>query len=203
MKDFDCYGFEIDERVKSVAESRGIKMLNSTALKNSDNKYDYIILIDVFEHLKNPTETISLLVLNLKKKGKLIISTGYADAKCCNFNLAGYWYFADCVQHLSMIGNDYINYLSKTFNLKILLQKSISHYDETVNMSFIDRTKFYLKYKVFEGSRIINKVKILSDFIKLIPLIRKPLLWKSAPPKIPLKQKKMEQDHIILILEKQ
>ncbi len=203
VQDFDCYGFEIDDRVKQVAEARGVKMLDDENLAKINYDFDFIILIDVFEHLKNPTETISMLVKQLKKNGQLIISTGYADAECCRDNLANYWYFSDCVQHLCMLGTDYVKYLSKTFGLNNKLLKSISHYDSTLDISTFNRLKFYLKYKIFLLGIKINKQKSLSNFLKYIPIIRKPLLWNSAPYYPPLHEKQVEKDHIVVILEKQ
>lgn len=200
VNDFNCYGYEIDDRVKKKAEEKGIVMLNASDLESIGKKFDYILLIDVFEHLKNPTETISYLLNRLSKSGKLIISTGYADSQCCRNDLANYWYFSDCIQHLCMIGSDYIEYLKKEFNLDVIYQKSTSHYDFKVGK--IQGVTHFIKYQAYLLSRHINKIKLFKSILGYIPLLRKPLAWNSPPYYPKLHEPALLEDHCVLVLQR-
>ncbi|MFA5136671.1 MAG: class I SAM-dependent methyltransferase [Patescibacteria group bacterium] len=51
------------------------KMTIDTFLKKNSRQFDIIILFDVIEHLKNPTETLAALRKILKKKGIIVIQT--------------------------------------------------------------------------------------------------------------------------------
>lgn len=200
MNDFNCYGYEIDERVKKLAEEKGITMFDDTDMKKNNQKFDYILLIDVFEHLKNPRETISYLLNILNETGKLIISTGYADSDSCKNDLANYWYFSECIQHVCMIGNDYINYLQKQFKLKLSLKKNISHYN--FKISFRESAFYYLRYKVYLFHKFLNQIPGVKLIVKYIPLVNKATAWKEPPYYPPIHDRSLQKDHVVLVFNK-
>lgn len=200
VNDFKCYGCEIDQRVRKLAEERGIVMLEDPDVKKSNHKFDYILLIDVFEHLKNPTETISQLLDALNKSGKLIISTGYADSPSCKNDLANYWYFTNSLQHLCMIGYDYIQYIRKKFKLKLIMRKRLSHYDFEISKR--DKAFYYIRYKTYLIYRFLNKIRGFDSIVQHIPVLNKPLRWKVAPYYPNIHIPTIQRDHVVLIFEK-
>lgn len=81
-------------------------------LKNKT--YDNIILIEVFEHLKEPYEEINKLKSLLKKDGKIIIMTKVYD----NVDLNNWWYLRDKT-HYSFIKKDTLTKWNLDFNLEV------------------------------------------------------------------------------------
>jgi len=71
---------EIDTKVVKKAKKFTRKLVAGSieadnVLKQIDGKYDYILLLDVLEHLSNPEKVLRNLKNNLKKNGKVLAST--------------------------------------------------------------------------------------------------------------------------------
>ena len=81
-------------------------------LKNKT--YDNIILIEVFEHLKEPYEEIYKLKSLLKKDGKIIIMTKVYD----DIDLNNWWYLRD-ITHYSFIKKDTLSKWNLKFNIEV------------------------------------------------------------------------------------
>lgn len=70
-----------------------------------EKKFDNIIMVEVFEHLKNPYEELIHLRKYLKDKGKIIIITKPYTYE----NLEKWWYLRD-ITHRSFIRNDTLSF---------------------------------------------------------------------------------------------
>ncbi len=88
-KNCNVYGIEIDEEAIKIAKSRKsqpfkeIYNFNIDKLKEGDDYtkfqkdkvlYDYVLFIDVLEHLQHPENAIKLIVEKLKPQGKILVS---------------------------------------------------------------------------------------------------------------------------------
>ncbi|MDE5714698.1 MAG: class I SAM-dependent methyltransferase [Anaeroplasmataceae bacterium] len=76
--------------------------------------YDNIVMIEVFEHLKNLKEDIQMLLKLLKKGGRLIILTQAYDNQTLDW-----WYLRD-ITHVTFIRKD--TFLYWDWNLKLIYQ---------------------------------------------------------------------------------
>lgn len=69
-------GVEVDDNLIKICKSRGLSVIKSLPENNSlDEKFDVIVLSQVFEHLLEPLPILNKLVKLLKKDGVLYIST--------------------------------------------------------------------------------------------------------------------------------
>ncbi len=72
------YGIDIDEELISELVKKGIKAkqadLNKNELPFKNEKFDFILLLDVLEHIVNPQKLLLDSKKRLKKDGKIIVS---------------------------------------------------------------------------------------------------------------------------------
>ena len=64
----------IAEAKKYCVETKVVDLDNSNSLPFKNNSFDYILLLDVLEHLRNPEKLLKSLKRYLKMDGKVIIS---------------------------------------------------------------------------------------------------------------------------------
>ena len=98
------FGFEVDERVSAGSGAeRDIRMLSSDE-RNAlpPQSFDFVILIDVFEHLNHPTDLLKRLAELIRPGGHLILVTGDGDNRVCRIDPAQFWYFR-LVEHVVML----------------------------------------------------------------------------------------------------
>ena len=78
LKDCDYYGIDIDkEKVVNLRKQKikaEIVDLNKEGIPFKNKKFDYILLLDILEHLIDPAKIIKECKGKIKKEGKLIIS---------------------------------------------------------------------------------------------------------------------------------
>ncbi len=77
-----------------------------------NKKYDTIILVEVFEHFREPYDELLKIKKMLNNKGRIIIITKpYKD------NLSNWWYFRD-ITHINFINKDTFKYWNLDVNIK-------------------------------------------------------------------------------------
>jgi SAM-dependent methyltransferase len=191
---FRCYGYDIDERAILLAREKGITILDKYELSLSKDSFDFIVLSDVFEHSSQPTILIEELFLLMKKGGSLIIITGNADAKLAKFDLADYWYFKN-LQHLCMLGDEYINFLVKKLNCQLTLKETCSHYDDNLVKKRVRKLFFELRFFLYRNISV-KKKSFKNKFLKRIPVLKKITKWYTQPfyP--------YSKDHLVIVLKK-
>ncbi len=84
----------------------------------NNKKYDTIILVEVFEHLKEPYEELLKIKRMLNENGRIIIIT-----KPYEEPLDNWWYFRD-ITHINFINKDTLNYWNLNMNI-INIRKDI------------------------------------------------------------------------------
>lgn len=185
-----CYGFDIDQRALALAEKKGITVLNGTLLRENNTRFDAIVLSDVFEHAMAPTKLVHDLVQMLNENGLLIITTGYADAKACQYDLPHFWYFRT-VQHVCMLGEKYIGYLEAHCGLRVVDKKFCSHY----HSGFSKRLFYGLRFGLF---RFVNnnRKSWLVRIFSVLPGLKKITQWKVLP------YHPFSKDHVVLFLQR-
>ncbi len=185
----ECYGYDIDQRAMAIAGKKGISILSATDISTIKNKFDAVILSDVFEHSIEPTKLIDSLLKMLNEKGVLIITTGYADAPACRYDIAHCWYFRS-LQHVCMLGDDYIKHLQESFKIRTLDKIITSHYKVSFQKKIFYGLRFEA-YKFVNDNRNSFMVKLLS----VIPGLKKITKWKDLP------YYPFSKDHVVLFLQ--
>jgi YgiT-type zinc finger domain-containing protein len=124
------YGIEPNASAATVAKQKGLHILGSEVTENlsSFDSFDCITMVDVFEHLREPMETLGCLVSALAPGGKLLIVTGQTD--CFPVSLAGasYWYFS-CSDHLVFLNRRFAGWLQEKMPEVKVDYSSIRHFD--------------------------------------------------------------------------
>lgn len=185
----DCYGFDIDQRAIQIAKTKGIQII-SDSTEIYLKYFDVIVLSDVFEHSTTPTILIQHLLSLLNDNGVLIISTGYADSRAARYDLANFWYFRT-VQHVCMMGKDYVDYLEKHFEIRSIKKFYCSHYRFTI------KEKLFYKFR-FNAFKFVkdHRKSFLVNAILRLPYLRKLKRWEYQP------YYPSSKDHIVLFVQK-
>ena len=80
-----------------------------------NNKFDYILSCEVFEHFYNPKEEIEMLISKLNKNGVLLIMTLLYNE---NIDFKS-WFYKNDPTHVFIYRKETIEFIARTYNLKI------------------------------------------------------------------------------------
>lgn len=101
---FQAYGIEINAAAARIAESRSVRVLASDLDEASrlERQFDAVVSCDVIEHVSQPLDFLALLLARTVPGGRVIVSTGNADA--WSWRLAGsrFWY-CYLPEHISFV----------------------------------------------------------------------------------------------------
>lgn len=191
---YDCVGYDIDLRATEVAKGKGIQVMEHSGLESYKGGFDFIVLSDVFEHAMRPTNLITYLFSLLKRGGILCVSTGYADVKIVQFDIADYWYFRT-VQHFSMMSEKYIGSLKKELNAELVHYKICSHYDDLLVPKLIHTIEFKLRYFLYRNVSV-RKTSLVYGIMRRIPLLSRITKWYTQPHYL------FAQDHVVVAMRR-
>jgi 2-polyprenyl-3-methyl-5-hydroxy-6-metoxy-1,4-benzoquinol methylase len=191
---YDCVGFDIDLRATEVARGKGIRVMEYSVLESNKGSFDLIVLSDVFEHAMKPTDLVTYLFSLLKTGGILCVSTGYADVKIVQYDIADYWYFRT-VQHFSMMSEKYVNCLRKELNAELVHFKICSHYDDLLMRKISHAINFTLRFFLYKNVSA-KKASLAFKIIRRIPLLSRITRWYTQPHFI------FAKDHVVVAMRK-
>ena len=80
-----------------------------------NNKFDYIVSCEVFEHFYNPKKEIDMLISKLNKNGVLLIMTLLYNE---NIDFKS-WFYKNDPTHVFIYRKETIEFIARTYNLKI------------------------------------------------------------------------------------
>lgn len=127
--EYDCSGVEVNTAAALEAARKGIKIFASEDLENPTlAKFDAIVLVDLFEHMRKPLELLQRLSKVLADDGTLIIATGNGDARACRRDPSQFWYFRT-IEHLCMLTRKHAEFLCSDLGLELQQWIAMSHYD--------------------------------------------------------------------------
>lgn len=174
-QDYECYGSEVNSAAASEAATRGLRMIEPAALAGAlPLKFDAIVLVDVFEHLRKPVVLLQQLVQHLKPDALLVIATGNGDAAACRRDPAQFWYFRT-LEHLSMLTERHARHLSTALGLTLEGLTRMCHYDLSA------REKVVLRFQDFIYWQFRRRTFLARALLPLLPKIRRARRWTSAP----------------------
>lgn len=183
------YGFEPNKKAALEAKKKGIKLFSFCKKYEQKKRFDFILLVDVFEHLQNPTFVLKTLLKKIKPNGQLLICTGLADHFQCRKNPAEFWYFRN-IEHVLMLTKSYAEWFSRKNNVKIIKWEKVRHYNWKIPDIFYAFISEWAFWKFRTSSKNMKKI------LRLIPFIKKAEKWKLAPGN------PFHKDHVILLLKK-
>ncbi len=125
---WNCHGVEPSPQASKIANSRkNISVFNGFLDEQTfETKFDVILLIDVVEHLKTPSELFKLLNKYLMAEGIVVVATG--DINSFTSRFAGRWwsYFGSW-EHLSFFSSKSMETFLSKHGLDVLEIKKASH----------------------------------------------------------------------------
>ena len=127
VADYQCFGYEPNKEAAAIAASKQIRMLAQISDVQAAS-LDAVVMIDVFEHLSRPTQTLRQLAELIKPGGVLLIVTGNADSAAAREYGANFWYWRT-IEHLSMFTRAYGDYLCHQLRAPRIDWDQVSHYD--------------------------------------------------------------------------
>ena len=185
-RDYECIGFEISEEAAAIAAAKGIRMLADPSNAGAGSM-DAVVLMDVFEHLVRPTDTLKTLAGLLKPGGLLVISTGTTDCPVSQEQIEHFWYWRN-IEHLVMFNDAYAAYLCKTLGAARAAASVVSHYDTPVTDRILQQAR-RLAYRTFHP-----RPAAWAAFAAAIPLVGRARNWQFPPQVI------CSRDHVVVAL---
>jgi len=184
------WGFEVNKAAAREAVAKGIQMVaNWNDLKSLQQTFDAVLLMDVFEHLSNPTALLKEMVELVKPGGMLVVSTGNADCQACRTDIPNFWYFRS-IQHLCMITKQYAETFALRAGLRITSWQECCHYD----IVFSNRIAQHLRQWIY-GIKYRHPNSIAAAVLGRLPALCKSATWKIPPPY------NASRDHAVVFFE--
>lgn len=117
---FRRYGVEASTAAADRARERGIEIVAKSIadLAQVDERYDVICAVDVIEHVSQPREFVALLARHLSPGGRLIVSTGNADADAWRDAGGLYWY-CGFPEHISFVSPAWAQQVAAPLGLEL------------------------------------------------------------------------------------
>jgi len=113
MARHDYYGIDILQQDNPYAKQLLMQSLEGKKLPFSDNMFDFILMKDILEHIRDTRLLMTEVCRVLKKGGRILIKT--PDEKSCNA-------WSDW-EHIRPYNKKSLTKLCKDFNLEILTMK--------------------------------------------------------------------------------
>ena len=180
------FGIEPNAAAAEIAKAKGIDIIPQDDTHRGP--FDAIVMMDVFEHLTEPTHVIQSLVQQLKPGGKLIITTGNGDTPLCRESPAEFWYFRN-VEHVCMISSRYADWLTTHSPLRLLSWTLASHYDS----SPLSRLPKILRVMAWRHHH--RRSPLWNWLFRFLPMMNRASSWTSCPAY------DLGKDHVIATFE--
>jgi 2-polyprenyl-3-methyl-5-hydroxy-6-metoxy-1,4-benzoquinol methylase len=174
-RDYECYGSEVNSVAAREASTRGLKMIEPDDLASAMAvKFDVIVLVDVFEHLRKPLALLRQLMQHASPSALLVIATGNGDAAACRRDPGQFWYFRT-LEHICMFTERHARHLAAALHLSLEGLTKVCHYD----LSAREKVILWLHDFVFWQFR--RRTFFARTLLPLLPKIRRARTWTSAP----------------------
>jgi SAM-dependent methyltransferase len=189
--DYECYGSEVNSVAAREASTRGLRMIKPGDLANAMSvKFDAIVVVDVFEHLRKPLLLLRRLMQHASQGALLVIATGNGDATACRRDPAQFWYFRT-LEHLCMFTEGHARHLSAALCLSLEGLTQVCHYDLSA------REKVVLWLHDFVYWQFRQRTFLARTLLTLLPKIRRARTWTSAPTYT------CTRDHVVAVFRMQ
>lgn len=187
--DFSKFGVEPAAEARVRAQRLGITVICDSVeeLNASHLKFDVITAVDVIEHVSDPLAFLLRLADHLREGGRIIVSTGNADAfawRVCGLS----YYYSHLFEHISFISERWCNYLvGKGFQVDVL-QARFPHQGAEPLAGLSAARKYALLC-----------VKFVPAWLERYVLARLPTSARKLGPRLMLAEPGMFNDHILAV----
>ena len=186
------YGVELSTEARTVAESRGIKIIGRRVeeLEFTDQQFAAITLVDVIEHLPRPLESLKKLGDMLMPGGLLVIFTGNTRAWSWRFAGTHYWYSA-MPEHVAFFDAEWFRWVAPKLNCRVSSVRRL-RYEPASLQRRLDETLKNVAYVTYQ--RLSESP--LSAGLSKLPILGRIARWNGS-------WWTTARDHILVTLVKQ
>lgn len=160
------FGIEPEMQFKSFFKENSLNILSSLD-ELSDKKFDIITAFHVFEHLKDPLQTLNDIAPHLKEKGEIIIEVPNSDdALLSYFNSDAFSNFTYWSLHLYLFNEKTITDLVKKAKFKINYIEQVQRYPMSNHLYWLSKglPNGQNKYFVFNSEKLnLEYEKVLKN----------------------------------------
>jgi SAM-dependent methyltransferase len=185
------FGTELSAGAAQSAQAKNISILShDTVVAGDHGLFDAIVLVDVFEHLREPHAFLSSLTACLQPGGLIGISTGDGDYCLKTSRPADFWYWRIPV-HLCMMTEQYASYAERDLGLERLSRRKSSHYPFDAKL-WVKQFTQKLLFEFWHDA----KHRWLAPWAALFSPARRAKNWQTMP------KYWYGRDHVVLIWRK-
>ncbi len=123
---FEKHGVEIRDSARAIAAGIGLTIWPTLEEVPASLRFDYIIVVDVIEHIRNPARFMKVLIERLRPDGVMIITTGDADNFWWNLFGANWWY---CFhpEHIAFISRRWLDHHAREQGAQVMHTHTFSY----------------------------------------------------------------------------
>jgi 2-polyprenyl-3-methyl-5-hydroxy-6-metoxy-1,4-benzoquinol methylase len=182
---YRCCGIEINRDAAAAAAVKGLSILPHHAVDTErGGSFDAVVMVDVFEHLAAPLQTLAKLVRLLRPNGILVLATGNGDSAACRLDPAQFWYFRHAV-HVCMLTFQHTQFIARRLSMRLEQWEEVTHDDVRPH----ERVRQHLQHWAYWQFR--RQTLLSQTVLPMIPVVRRARGWTIAP------QFSVGQDHVI------
>lgn len=186
------YGIEPSNLAREKAKKQGINILSTSLVKVriENPMFHAITLLDVFEHLPSPMDSLKKIVDLLLPEGIVIISTGNTDVLPWRLMRLDYWYYFP--EHVNFFNPKWFHWAAERLNLSVIMIKKYSHFKGTL----LNRYKQLVRCVLFSIVKYTKRNSFVYNRIISIFPFKMVNQWKSPP------STNLWRDHMIVVCKK-
>jgi SAM-dependent methyltransferase len=185
------FGVEPGNAARSLAESRGVKIVGCTAadLVGCGEKFGAVVTFDVIEHINRPMPFLEQLRDSLAPGGSIIVFTGATDS--WPYRLLGrhYWY-SSLPEHVSFYSESWFRWASAELGMRVTEVHRLSSEPRMWKLWFMQGVMICLR-AVFT---VLKERGIATEALQRLPVIGRVATWKVVP------WWKQAKDHMMVVL---
>jgi 2-polyprenyl-3-methyl-5-hydroxy-6-metoxy-1,4-benzoquinol methylase len=144
---WDCHGVEVCEYSSTYAKEKLGLNVRAGKLKDiryPENFFDVIVLLDIIEHLKRPTDILGEVHRILKPDGLIVIITPNADSLIAKIMKAKWVLYQRPLEHLYYFTPLTLTSMLNKIGFRVIRCKKWGEGGKFVNLGFIfKRMKYY------------------------------------------------------------
>lgn len=176
-EDYRKFGTELSAGAAESSVEKGIRIVaHEDVVGGVHGDFDAVVMVDVFEHLKEPHGFLRSVLPRLKIGGLLGIATGDGDFPAVREDAANFWYFR-VVSHVCMWTEDYARFAERELGIERVSVQRCSHYHFEAG-AWARQALQKMAFDTFH----LGKHAWLRPAAGLIPGLRRARHWTSRPP---------------------